>query len=113
MEIKRRARTTAAFGRPGPRAISGCSRKWRPSAGLGGAHGAAPVPPKTLLHNKDSAHSSTSPLLRDRTNTAMAAAHTFTTEQLTPELIAEWRQEPGLGVSHLDYVLAVVVQGRY
>ena len=37
---------------------------------------------------------------------AMAAAYTFTTEQLTPELIDHWRQEPGLGVSHLDKVHA-------
>ena len=34
----------------------------------------------------------------------MAAA--YTTEQLTLELIEQWRHEPGLGVSHLDNVLA-------
>ena len=36
----------------------------------------------------------------------MTAEHTFTTKQLTPELIEHWRQEPGLGVTHLDNVLA-------
>ena len=34
----------------------------------------------------------------------MAAA--YTTEQLTLELIEQWRPEPGLGVSHLNNVLA-------